>query len=314
MDVLAVSVGPVELEAVRVGVLPGALWLVLAVGVFGTLYLRAPRLVGVVAPVPDRFVEGEESALSPQKIVEYCEGVLFILDCVRSPERESTVIELEVCATVDMKPVVAEDEDCAADSKTEPAVAECLGCVAVPPRLLLSVVSELSLPVLVELPLANEAPAIAMLAEEARVEDLAALGDFHFDVLLFAVVPGEGGVKLNLKKGPESVSRIGLMEPGSESGSLADMAIEPTRPALVVEFEVLPLRVIALEPKRPLGWEVDLSLLSGTIVEPKDMIDEGVNLVFPKRPPFEGVRVDALSKKGFEVKSNRLPPVDFFPT
>lgn len=190
VDVSAVSMVPVELEAFRVDVSSGALWIVLAVGVVDTVDSCASGLVGVVAPVPDKFVDGEESVLNPEKLVEHCEGVLFI-DCVCSPERESTVIELEVCATVHMKPVYAEDEGCATDPKTEPAVAENLGCVAMLPSLLLSVIFDLSLPVLIEQPLANEAPATAVLAEEERIEDPTALGDFHSGLLLFAVGPGE---------------------------------------------------------------------------------------------------------------------------
>ena len=106
--------------------------------------------------------------MNPEKLVDHCEGVLFI-DCVRSPARVSLVTELEVCATVHIKPVVAEDKGFDADPKTEPAVAENLGCVAVPPRLLFSVVFELSPPVLMEEPLANEASATAVLADEERM-------------------------------------------------------------------------------------------------------------------------------------------------
>ena len=85
------------------------------------------------------------------------------------------------------------------------------------------------------------------------------------------------------------VSRIGPVELEFELGSLVDMAIEPKKPTLGVGFEVPPLRDKALEQKRPTDWDADLSLLRGTFVELEDVIDEGVNLVSPNKPPFEGV-------------------------
>lgn len=120
-----------------------------------------------------------------------------------------------------------------------------------------------------------------------------------------------------LDKRSEGVSRIGLVglvELGFESGSLADMGIEWKRPALGVGLEVLPLKDKALEPKRPTDWDVDVSPLRSPFVELEDVTDEGVDLGFPNKPTFEGVRVDALLIEGAELKLNRLPPVDLSPT
>ena len=128
-DVLAVSVVFVELDAVRFDVSPDALGRALAVGIVEVVTLFASWLAEAVALVPDKSLIGGESVLKPEKLVEHCEGVLFI-DCVRPPQRESIVIEAEVCATVHIKPVLAEDEGCAAGPKTEPAVAVNSGCVA----------------------------------------------------------------------------------------------------------------------------------------------------------------------------------------
>ena len=121
---------------------------------------------------------------------------------------------------------------------------------------------------------------------------------------------------LELKKRSEGVSRIELVELvglGFESGSLVDMGIEPKRPVLGPDFEVLLLRDDALAPNRLTDGYVDVSLLGVTLLEEEDMPDEGVDFVVPIKPPFEGVWVDGPLEERAEFKSNRLLPVDFFP-
>ena len=104
LDVLAVSVMPLEPKAVLVRVSLVVLKMLLTAGI-GFVNLNVSWLVEVVAFVPNPPLGVEEDVPNPEKPVALCEGPLSV-DVAAVPKTEPVVVEDEGC-TAALKILVA---------------------------------------------------------------------------------------------------------------------------------------------------------------------------------------------------------------